>query len=491
MTNSEATLDNPAPTVTELALEIKRHRKTAGWSQPQLAGRIGYTPQYVSRAERGRGLPSQDLVRALDSALTADGQLCALWRKAKAEQATQHAGQIPSSAVDQALTGITTGSNPGEYRNVEIQTPTGRFFSGSTTPVLAVTAHLDRGRIVATPTKGIVDTTALRRPHRQLLVATVLDEDGRRFYGLDRRRAHARLTAANVDAPLLIPHAYALDEFTLALLWAVTNLDDALLDDDAELTAASHRVTSLDLQPRSTAGLELAGELSEVSQMWLGSDFCARHILRHADELADVPAFWTREQRGEEASTWLLFAHKYQYLQRTASLFNSASASVTRSFCIPPETVSTSWRPERVLMLLTAALMESFDIHITVCVESEYTATQGFLLDSGHRAIIATWINTDSLWLVDITDHRPTLIEFADATDWARTHTILSGHHPNERLRQLADYLELDWPWLVRRCSELADHGIAGFTRPRSRLLSVAGLDRACRFVADLGHGDR
>ncbi len=477
--------------VGKLALEIKRKRHTAGWSQPQLAGRIGYTPQYVSRAERGLGLPSLDLIRALDSALTADGQLFALWRKAKAEQAAQHGAQVAVSAVDQAVTGIATGSKPDEYESVEIRTPPGRFFAGSTTPALVIPAHLDRGRVVATPAKGIIDPTVLRRPQRKLVVATVTGEEGNRFYGLDRRRAHARLTAANDDAPLLIPQAYAVDEFTLALLWAVTNLDDALLDDDAELTNATQRVTSLDLQPRSTAGLELAGDLSAVSQMWLGSDFCARHILRHTGELAEIPAFWTREQRGEEASTWLLFAHKYQYLQRTAALFNSTSAFSTRSFCIPPETVPTSWRPERMLMLLAAALMESWGIYVTVCTDPEYTATQGFLLDPGRRAIVATWIHSDSLWQVDITDHRPTLTEFGDTASWARTHTILSGPTPNERLHQLADYLQLDWSWLVRRCSGLADYGIAGFIQPRSRLLSLAGLDRACRFVADLGRIDR
>jgi hypothetical protein len=42
-----------------LAQEIRRRRTAEGLSQPDLAAMIGYTPQYVSLAERPRkGLPS-------------------------------------------------------------------------------------------------------------------------------------------------------------------------------------------------------------------------------------------------------------------------------------------------------------------------------------------------------------------------------------------------------------------------------------------------
>ncbi|MGH7511274.1 MAG: helix-turn-helix domain-containing protein, partial [Gemmatimonadales bacterium] len=42
-----------------LAEEIRKRRKTAGLSHPQLAERIGYTRQYVSLAERPKkGLAS-------------------------------------------------------------------------------------------------------------------------------------------------------------------------------------------------------------------------------------------------------------------------------------------------------------------------------------------------------------------------------------------------------------------------------------------------
>jgi hypothetical protein len=50
--------------------------------------------------------------------------------------------------------------------------------------------------------------------------------------------------------------------------------------------------------------------------------------------------------------------------------------------------------------------------------------------------------------------------------------------------RALADYLDLDWAWLVRRCHELGEYGSAGIAQPRSRLLSTDGVDQACRFLA-------
>lgn len=50
---------------THLAREIKRLRKDADLSQPELAGLIGYTRQYVSMAERvGKNIPSQGLIKA-------------------------------------------------------------------------------------------------------------------------------------------------------------------------------------------------------------------------------------------------------------------------------------------------------------------------------------------------------------------------------------------------------------------------------------------
>jgi hypothetical protein len=51
------------------------------------------------------------------------------------------------------------------------------------------------------------------------------------------------------------------------------------------------------------------------------------------------------------------------------------------------------------------------------------------------------------------------------------------------RLRLLADYLELDWAWLSRRCAGLGRVGCARLIQPHSRLLSTEGVDAALRFA--------
>lgn len=440
------------------------------------------------------GIRATDLERARFAEIIAEGE--AAWiarnRRAKESQSYVHAaaGNEPADCGI-ALPGsmFSEPFAPAGDDKSELHTPAGRFFGGSVTKTVAVSACNDHGRVLAMPPSGLASHPVLRQPHRSLVVAVVGAREDSCFYGLDRRYVRSRLTASNEAAPLLVPRAYVLDEFSLAILWAVTNLDDALLDDDSVLAATSSRLNPSAGQRHSAAADSLA-ELSTVSRMWLGSDFCARHILSHVGGLTGVPAFWSREQRGEEASAWLLFAHKYRYLQQTAELFVSTDAVPTRAFCIPADVVSASWLPERVLMQLTAALIESFGIRVSVCTDPEYTAVRGFVLDPHRRVIVADWINTDDLWQVDITDHRPLLAEFGEANGWAQTHTILASSTSHQRMRELADYLQLDWPWLVRRCREYADHGGAGLVQPRSRLLTLIGFDRACRFLADLEHGD-
>lgn len=86
VTDHEADRDRrPDPTVTRLVEEIRRRRKDANLSHAQLAGQIGYSRQYISLAERAtKGLPSAELVNALDSALSANGALVALRKEAAA-----------------------------------------------------------------------------------------------------------------------------------------------------------------------------------------------------------------------------------------------------------------------------------------------------------------------------------------------------------------------------------------------------------------------
>lgn len=147
----------------------------------------------------------------------------------------------------------------------------------------------------------------------------------------------------------------------------------------------------------------------------------------------------------------------------------------------PGAGVEASPVPERILLLLTAASIESYGIRVVVTDAPEYTATAGFVTDR-RTAVVANWVDADGIWQVDVTGHRPTVREYTNAADHAANGSVIRAATGPARLRALADYLGLDWPWLVARCRELADHGLAGIAQPRSRHLSVAAVDRACRY---------
>jgi transcriptional regulator with XRE-family HTH domain len=97
--DAETASERSDSAMVRLAKEIRRLRQAAGLSQPQLASRIGYSPQYVSLAERPKQLPSAELVRALDSALDASGELTAL-----REAATTERRMLRRQATDTQLT---------------------------------------------------------------------------------------------------------------------------------------------------------------------------------------------------------------------------------------------------------------------------------------------------------------------------------------------------------------------------------------------------
>jgi transcriptional regulator with XRE-family HTH domain len=95
-------LDTPA--ASALAAEIRRRRTLAGLSHTELAALIGYSRQYVSRAERPRrGPASADLVRAIDTVLQADGALSELHSRALAERQARRTEPVPA---DRALTDV-------------------------------------------------------------------------------------------------------------------------------------------------------------------------------------------------------------------------------------------------------------------------------------------------------------------------------------------------------------------------------------------------
>ena len=100
---------------------------------------------------------------------------------------------------------------------------------------------------------------------------------------------------------------------------------------------------------------------------------------------------------------------------------------------------------------------------------------------------MANWVGADGIWQVGVTTNRPAIRDYADITGYSRTHSVVEGPSSANRLRRLADYLDLDWPRLVIRAGELGEYSCAGIAEPRSRLLSINGADRACRYLAKIG----
>ncbi|WP_435819546.1 XRE family transcriptional regulator [Micromonospora tulbaghiae] len=365
-----------------------------------------------------------------------------------------------------------------------ISAPGGQHFPGVVIDVEVYPA-VDDGRILATIAPYATERSWRRSVQRRLILGHVDALDRAGVFALDSRQADRHLVEADRDARLLIPRVYQLDAITAGVLWAVANLDLSLLLDDARLDAAQAAASPYRDMARSAASRDIAEDLDSVSRLWIGSAFCADHIRRHSHVLSDVPVYWTREQRGEEASTWLLFRHKLRYLRETADWFRSASQPMTRMFCLPQHAVAASSASERILLLLAVALMESLGIHTAVTDDPEYGALPGLVMDK-RRAIVATWIRADDVWHVDLADHGNTVAAYRDALGHVQAHSVAAGATPGGRLHHLADYLSLDWHWLQGRCADLGQYGFAGLAEPRSRLLSLDGVDQACRFIGSL-----
>jgi hypothetical protein len=77
---------------------------------------------------------------------------------------------------------------------------------------------------------------------------------------------------------IVIPHAFLADDLTLGILWALSNMDEALLNDDGALVQARQCVD----HPAELNDSVIfdSAEMSAISRMWIGSDSCARFIAR-------------------------------------------------------------------------------------------------------------------------------------------------------------------------------------------------------------------
>jgi transcriptional regulator with XRE-family HTH domain len=358
--------------------------------------------------------------------------------------------------------------------------PSGRSMSGTAAAVRLVSAvpREERAALeLADPreTEGFA-----RRAGRGFIVAAL--EDEARYFLLDARTARSRVQGGHETVS--IPYGFELDDLTFGIVWAVANLDDALLSDDRALDDARHDLKAYERLTASSVGRESAPDLNPIAHMYLGSDFCARFILRGLPALGAPSVAWTKEQHGEEASTWLLFDHKYRYLRETVSM---VGGSMDRGFCIPTSAVATSPRYERVLLFLAIALMESLGIRVYLTTDANYASVEGFVIaPEHHNAIIADWVGGEGMWHVDLIGKSSSVGPFEQVAGDVTAQSIIAAAAPARRLSALADYLELDRAWLSRRCAEIGTQGTSSLVQSRSRLISPAGLDTACRYVGSL-----
>ncbi|MEU6071399.1 helix-turn-helix transcriptional regulator [Streptomyces sp. NPDC047082] len=361
--------------------------------------------------------------------------------------------------------------------------PGGRSMLGSQLSLQVHSARAEGGRVIVSMPDQRRAEDFLVRPHRSLLVGAVDTGGVSKFYALDGRVARTKLKRAGGVCEVVAPAAYELDDLTYGIMWAVSNYDDALQADDQLLSETRSDLRAYERLSASAVSREAAPGLNAVAHMWLGSDFCARHILRALPDLPTTPAFWTREQRGEEASAWMVFDHKFPYLRQTTKALGSTS---TRAFCIPEDVVRSSPRHERILLFLAVALMESMGIQAQLTADPAYEAVEGFVVAPGREAVIANWVRGDGMWHVDVTA-RPSIVrEFTTAARDVDAGSITAASTAAGRLRALSQYLELPWSWLIERCNQLARYGSSGLIQSRSRLVSAGGIDAACTYVGSL-----
>ncbi|WP_331762283.1 transcriptional regulator, XRE family protein (plasmid) [Streptomyces sp. NBC_01527] len=326
--------------------------------------------------------------------------------------------------------------------------------------------------------------TVVRSSRLGLVLTSLGAAGGSGLYVIDA--AHSRLQLQHGDEQQRVPRAYQLDDLTYALIWSLHVLDDGLLADDSTLTERADELRHYVQLSASAPARSLMPGLSPAGAAWLGSSLCAQYIVRHLDGPPEAPAFWTREHTGEECAPWLYFRHKHDYLQTVSRRFSDVGKTVGRAFCVPEATVRSSERYERILLFLTVAMMEMNDIKIWLCAEPEYEQIEGFALSPG-RAILASWVREDAVWRVGTTTARRDIASYREAIEHARTHNLVDGPTPAIRLRALAEYLDLDWTWLLVRCRALAEEGTANMLRPRSRLLTLQALDQTLHFIGTLG----
>ena len=318
---------------------------------------------------------------------------------------------------------------------------------------------------------------------RALLIAALGARGADDLYVIDALHARRHLLMP-VDR-LPIPVAYRLDELVYALLWAALNVDDSLLADDQALHTEQQHLEAHLAQPRSAAARAAYPDLTDVGAAWLGSHVCASYLRRHLEATDAAPWLWSRVQYGGQAAGWLLFTERHQVLQLMQERSASAEGAAGCVFSVPESAVKNSEPYERLLLLLTMALMESYGLTVRLCTKQAYSNATEFVLAPQQLAVVADWLSPEAVWHVDSTTSRSETSSLAHALDHARSHSIVSARTPHERLRQAADYLECDWGWLTNRCRELSAYGIGGLLHLRSHLIQPSAIERSLSFLGE------
>ncbi|MGV9247261.1 helix-turn-helix domain-containing protein [Streptomyces sp. NPDC003710] len=452
----------------DLGTVVKLFRKHTGLSQAGVARMVSIDQAEVSRLERGlKQIRDRRQFVQWTDALGVPEELLGLLPTA--DPHIPGSTGRPGTAGAGARGYATLPEGPGQ-----LLLPAGRSVPTTALPVLSLPAASFLGDSLRLDSRPELDAWRAM-PMRALVVANRTVDGAVRQFVTDARSSGVRATASTA---LDIPAAYELDDLTYGILWAVSGFEAALLGDDQALHAS---LASLTVSPGSPAASDQS--LTEVSRMLIGSETAARYILGHRDHLGDAPVFWTREQRGEEAATWLFFRHKYRYLERMAP--RSPGGTSGRGFCVPETAVASSPAHERVLFFLAIALMESFGIRTWVTDDGGFAHTDGFALSHGRRAVIASWVRTEGASRLAVTARPGALRTFADVTGHVSQHSATAAEQAGQRLAGTAEYLGLDASWLGRRCAQLSVAGTERLARPRSRLLGLEGLEAACRFVAE------
>jgi hypothetical protein len=107
------------------------------------------------------------------------------------------------------------------------------------------------GRVYLKPADPAHLAGFAKRPRGGLLLGAGRIAEGNQLYAINARSALRGSSISRVN----IPPAYELDDLTFGALWAVANLDDALLADDLALSESLPKLTAYDrLDSSSVSG---------------------------------------------------------------------------------------------------------------------------------------------------------------------------------------------------------------------------------------------